>query len=118
MTPTPELRTKLRKLLDERIPEDGSDVDTRFSDADDIDELLIDATNIYEAAATGWTIKAGMFQRELGQIESYTVGQERYDIRKLQDMVNYALKMAETYSRMAASRIGSVILKFKPPEVL
>jgi len=117
MTPTPELRTKLRKLLDERIPEGGSDADTRFSDAD-IDELLIDATNIYEAAAAGWTIKAGMFQRELGQIESYAVGQERYDMRKLQDMVNYALKMAETYSRMAASSIGSMILKFKPPEVL
>lgn len=107
----------MRKLLDERIPEDGSDADTRFTNAD-IDELLIDATNIYEAAAAGWTIKAGMFQRELGQIESYSVGQERYDMRKLQDMVNYALKMAETYSRMAASRMGSVILKFKPPEVL
>ena len=117
MTPTTELRAKLRKLLDERIPEDGSDADTRFTDAD-VDELLIDATNIYEAAAAGWTIKAGMFQRELGQIESYSVGQERYDMRKLQDMVNYALKMAETYSRMAASRMGSVILKFKPPEVL
>jgi len=117
MTPTPELRTKLRKLLDEPIPAGGSDADTRFSDAD-IDELLIDATNIYQAAAAGWTIKAGMLQRELGQIESYAVGQERYDMRELQDMVNYALKMAETYSRMAASSIGSVILKFKPPEVL
>ena len=117
MTPTPELRTKLRKLLDERIPEGESDADTRFSDAD-IDELLIDAINIYEAAAAGWTLKAGMFQRELGQIESYAVGQERYDMRKLQDMVNYALKMAETYSRMATSRMGSMILKFKPPEVL
>ena len=117
MTPTTELRIKLRKLLDERIPEGGSDSDTRFSDAD-IDELLIDAINIYEAAAAGWTIKAGMFQRELGQIESYAVGQERYDMRKLQDMVNYALKMAETYSHMATSRMGSVILKFKPPEVI
>lgn len=117
MTPTPELRTKLRKLLDERIPEDGSDTDTRFSDAD-IDELLIDATNIYEAAAAGWTLKAGIFQRELGQIESYAVGQERYDMRKLQDMASYALKMAEAYSRMAVSCLGSVILKFKPPEVL
>jgi len=117
MTPTPELRTKLRKLLDERIPENGSDADTRFSDTD-LDELLVEATNIYEAAATGWTMKAAMFQRELGQIESYSVGQERYDMRKLQDMVNYALKMAETYSRMAASRMSSVILKFKPPEVL
>lgn len=117
MTPTTELKAKLRKLLDERIPEGGSDADTRFTDAD-IDELLIEATNIYEAAATGWTMKAATFQRELGQIESYAVGQERYNMRQLQDMVNYALKMAETYSRMAASRMGSVILKFKPPEVL
>lgn len=117
MTPTEELRTKLRKLLDERIPEGGSDADTRFTDAD-IDELLTEATNIYAAAAAGWTLKAGMLQQELGQIESYAVGQERYDMRKLQDMVNYALKMAETYSRMAASSMGSVILKFKPPEVL
>lgn len=117
MIPTSELRTKLRKLLDERIPEDGSDADTRFTDAD-IDELLIDATNLYEAAAAGWTLKAGMFQRELGQIESYSVGQERYDMRKLQDMVNYALKMAETYSRMAASSMGSMILRITPPEVL
>ena len=62
----------MRKLLDERIPDGGSDADTRFSD-EDIDELLTDATNIYEAAAAGWTIKAGMFQRELGQIESYAL---------------------------------------------
>ena len=117
MTPTSELRTKLRKLLDEQIPAGGSDADTRFFDAD-IDELLTEATNIYGAAAAGWTLKAGMLQRELGQIESYAVGQERYDMRKLQDMVNYALKMAETYSRMAASSMGSMILKFKPPEVL
>lgn len=117
MTPTPELRTKLRKLLDEQIPVGGSDADTRFFDAD-IDELLSDAANIYEAAATGWTLKAAMLQRELGQIESYTVGQERYDMRKLQDMVDYALKMAEMYNRMAESSMGSVILRFTPPEVL
>ena len=117
MTPTSELRTKLRKLLDEQIPAGGSDADTRFSDAD-IDELLIDATNIYEASAAGWTIKAGMFQRELGQIQSYSVGQERYDMRQLQDMVNYALKMADTYSRMAANSMGSLILRIQPPEVL
>jgi hypothetical protein len=117
MTPTTELRAKLRKLLDERIPEDGSDADTRFSD-EDIDELLIDATNIYEAAAEGWTRKAAMVQREIGQIKSYSVGQEKYDMADLTSLLEYALKMAETYSRMAASRMGSVILKFKPPEVL
>jgi len=117
MTPTTELRAKLRKLLDERIPEGGSDADTRFSDAD-IDELLTDATNIYGAAAAGWTLKAGMLQRELGQIESYAVGQERYDLAKASELLEYALKMAETYSRMAASSMGSMILCITPPEVL
>jgi len=117
MTPTPELRTKLRRLLDERIPEGGSDSDTRYSDAD-IDELLSEAANIYEAAAAGWTLKATMFQREAGQIQSYSVGQERYEMSNPKDLMEYALKMAETYSRMAASSMGSVILKFKPPEVL
>ena len=117
MTPTPELKAKLRKLLDERIPEGGSDADTRFSDAD-IDELLSEAANIYGAAAAGWTLKAAMFQREAGQIQSYSVGQERYEMSNPKDLMEYALKMAETYSRMAASSIGSVILKFKPPEVL
>ena len=117
MTPTTELRAKLRKLLDERIPEGGSDADTRFSDAD-IDELLSEAVNIYEAAAAGWTLKATMFQREAGQIQSYSVGQERYEMANPKDLMEYALKMAETYSRMAASHMGSMILKFKPPEVL
>ncbi len=117
MTPTTELRAKLRKLLDERIPESGSDADTRFTDAD-IDELLSEAANIYGAAAAGWTLKAAMFQREAGQIQSYSVGQERYEMSNSKDLMEYALKMAETYGRMAVSCIGSVILKFKPPEVL
>jgi len=117
MTPTTELRAKLRKLLDERIPEGGSDADTRFTDAE-VDELLSEAANIYAAAAIGWMRKAAMFQREAGQIQSYTVGQERYDLAKASELLEYALKMAETYSRLAASSIGSVILKFKPPEVL
>lgn len=117
MTPTQELRTKLRKLLDEAIPEGGSEADTRFLDSD-IDELLTEATNIYGAAAAGWTLKAGMFQRELGQIESYAVGQERYDMRKLKDLLEYAMKMAETYNRMAASSMGSMMLRITPPEVV
>ena len=117
MTPTTEQRTKLRKLLDEQIPAGGSDTDTRFSDAD-IDELLSEATNIYEAAAAGWTLKATMFQREVGQIQSYSVGQERYEMTNPKDLMEYALKMAEIYRHMAASSLGSVILKFKPPEVI
>jgi len=117
MTPTEELRLELRELLDEVIPEGGMESDTRFTDAQ-LDKLLTKANNIYAAAAEGWTRKAAMLQRELGQVESYSIGQEQYDMRKLKDMLDYALKMAETYSRMAASSMGSTILRFTPPEVL
>ena len=117
MTPTAELREELRELLDEVIPEGGTESDTRFTDAQ-LDRLLGKNRNIYAAAAEGWTRKAAMFQREMGQVQSYSVGQERYDLAKAKDLLEYALKMAETYSRMATSGMGSMILKFKPPEVL
>jgi len=117
MAPTAEAREELRELLDEVIPEGGTEGDTRFTD-EQLDRLLKRANNIYAAAAEGWTRKAAMFQRELGQVQSYMVGQERYDLAKASELLEYALKMAETYSRMAASSMGSVILKFKPPEVL
>ncbi len=117
MTPTAELREELRELLDEVIPEGGTEGDTRFTDAQ-LDRILAKTRNIYAAAAEGWTRKAAMYQRELGQIQSYAVGQERYDLANVKDMLEYALMMAETFRQMAASRMGSVILKFKPPEVL
>ncbi len=117
MTPTAELWEELRELLDEVIPEGGTESDTRFTD-EQLDRLLSKARNIYAAAAEGWTRKAAMFQRELGQFESYSVGQERYDLAKAKSMLEYALMMANTYSRMAASSMGSMVLKFTPPEVL
>ena len=117
MAPTAEAREELRELLDEVIPEGGTESDTRFTDAQ-LDRLLGKSRNIYAAAAEGWTRKAAMFQREMGQIKSYSVGQERYDMADLTSLLEYALKMAETYSRMAASSMGSMILKFKPPEVI
>ncbi len=117
MTPAAELREELRELLDEVIPEGGTESDTRFTDAQ-LDRILAKTRNIYAAAAEGWTRKAAMVQREIGQIKSYSVGQEKYDMADLPSLLEYALKMAETYSRMAASSMGSMILKFKPPEVL
>lgn len=117
MIPTAELREELRELLDEVIPEGGTESDTRFTDVQ-LDKMLSKARNVYAAAAEGWTRKAAMFQRELGQVQSYSVGQERYDLQKLNELLSYALTMAETYSRMATSSMGSTILKFTPPEVL
>lgn len=117
MTPTEELREELRELLDEVIPEGGAESDTRFSDAQ-INRLLSKSKNIYAAAAEGWTRKAAMFQREVGQIQSYSVGQEKYEMAKAKDLLEYALKMAETYKHMAASGVVSIMFKIKPPEVL
>ena len=117
MTPAAELREELRELLDEVIPEGGTEGDTRFTD-EQLDRLLKRVNNIYAAAAEGWTRKAAMFQREMGQVQSYSVGQERYDLAKAKDLLEYALEMAETYSRMAASSMGSMVFRFTPPEVL
>lgn len=115
MTPTAELRLRLRKLLNEVIPGGGVESDTQFFDAD-LDELLAEAQSIYAAAAIGWTMKAGMLE---GRIESYGVGQEKYELTSLKDQLSFALAMAEKYSVMAkASGGGSVILKLSKPEVL
>ncbi|MDI6872274.1 MAG: hypothetical protein QME79_13180 [Bacillota bacterium] len=117
MTPTVELRTRLRKLLGEVIPAGGSDADTRFLNSE-IDQLLSDADSLYRAASTGWTIKAAQLQAELGQIEEYSVGQERYRVVNLQTALRSALDMAERYAQLAASSIGSMIIGVAPPEVL
>ena len=117
MQPTDELVKELRELLDEVIPEGGTEGDTRFADLQ-LGRMLSKANNIYAAAAEGWTRKAAMCQRELGQIQSYAVGQERYDLANVKDMLEYALMMVETFSQMAARSMGSTILRFKPPEVI
>jgi hypothetical protein len=116
MTPTETLRTRLRKLLDERIPTGGSAADTRFAD-DDLDELLTEATSIYGAASTGWTMKAGMYQTEMGDVERMTLGQETEQMVSLKDRVSYALAMSERYASMGKSG-SSMLLKVAPPEVL
>lgn len=115
MTPTDALRNKLRRLLDEKIPADGTESDTRFLDSE-IDELIQEADSIYAAAAAGWTEKAGMYQREMVGLEETSTGQERYKLTSLKDRVEYALKMAKTYGEMA--RPGSYMFGVEKPEVL
>ncbi len=119
MTPTEDSRQEFRELVDELIPEGGIEKDTRFANTQ-IDRLLSRAKNIYSAASEGWTMKAGMLSKELGQIDEYGTGQERYRIMNLHTAINGALTMAKQYANMArtASSVGSVILKIQPPEVL
>ncbi|NSW90218.1 MAG: hypothetical protein HPY74_05985 [Firmicutes bacterium] len=114
MTPTTELRTRLRKLLNEIIPAGGSEADTNFLDSE-IDDLLKENSNIYEAASAGWTMKAGMLQEKT---ESYSMGQEKYDLTSLKDQLAHALAMAEQYAGMAKGTSSGLILKISKPEVL
>jgi hypothetical protein len=108
--------TPLRKLINEVIPPGGVEEDTHFTDAE-LESLLNDKQNLYLAASLAWTIKAGLYQ---GQIESYKVGNESYDVTKLKDQVEHALKMSERYAEMAraAGVSGGVIISVRPPEVL
>lgn len=118
MTPSEKARERLRRLLDEVIPEHGTDKDTRFTN-DELDDILSEAGSIYSAAAMGWIEKAGMYQREMMDVEQETTGQETYRMTSLRDRLAYALKMAETYQSMADGTTGgSRILKIAKPEVL
>lgn len=120
MTPTPELREKLRRLIDERVPANGTDADTRFTDAE-LDELLADAANIDLAAAEGWRRKAGMLAREIGQVASSRAGDVQVDMVNLQTAQMYALRMAEEYERRGQNQVAarrSRVLAYEPPDVL
>lgn len=108
MTITDGFRERLRRYIDEGEA-------TRFTDAE-LDDILRDSRTIYEAASMCWTIKAGMMQREMGDVERLTLGQETEQLVSLRDRVEYALTMADRYAAM--TKRGSVILKVTQPEVL
>lgn len=119
MTPTVELRVRIRKYLNEPIPAGQTDADTRFLNSE-LDELLIEAENVYQAASKGWVIKASLLQ---GDIESYSVGQEKYDLTSLKDQMSHAVTMAGQYASLGESAAGGkvasgVLIKITKPVVI
>jgi hypothetical protein len=119
MEATTELRTRLRKLLNERIPEGGTEASTNFTDFD-LDTLLTESDNLDSAVAKGWTEKAGLLQAD---IESYSIGSEKYDLTSLKDRLNHALAVAKQYGVAAdalkeTANYGSYMFSVQPPEVL
>ncbi len=118
MTPTEELRNRVRRMLDERIPTGGEDSDTRFTD-EEIDDLLEYADTIHGAVSQGWLEKAGMYQREMGEVEETRTGQETYKLTKLKERMEYALAMSQRYGAQDADEKSkgtstSVILGVRP----
>jgi hypothetical protein len=119
MEATAQLRTRLRKLLNERVPEGGTEGNTNFTDFD-LDALLTESDSLDSAVAKGWTEKAGLLQAD---IESYSIGSEKYDLTSLKDRLNHALAMAKQYETAAAAaketaNYGSYLFGVRPPEVL
>lgn len=120
MEPTESLRKRLRRMISDTIPNGGTDNDATFSD-DELNEILEESSNIYQAASELWTLKAGMLQ---GDIESYSAGNERYDLTSLKDRLEFCLSMAKKYKEQAEEVAkqepgnGSFILKFKSPDVI
>jgi len=116
MTPTPELREKLRRLTDEVIPPGGSDTDTRFTDAE-LDEILEAAESVEEAAAEVWELKAARAMSERGGLEESRAGDEQHRFVSLKDYRDHCLQMAALFREKAAP-FGSRLFAFEPPDVL
>lgn len=82
----------LRLLIGERIPETGTEVDTRFSNDELADAINRHNGNLYLAAGEMWSAKAGMFADLTDVSES---GSER----KLSQLFRQANQMAASYTK-------------------
>lgn len=101
MTASEETRTKLRRLIDERIPAGGTAADTRFDD-DELDEILEAASTLEAAAATCWERKASRAMSERGGLEGSKAGDESHTFVKLSDYRDHCLRMAAQYRGVVA----------------
>lgn len=117
MQPTPALRTALRILIDEPVPDGGADEDTLFAN-DEIDGLLSAADDLYAAAGSGWRLKAGrVVSASAGEITESAVGAERYRFVDPATRAKLAADMAAMYDQRSPFG-GSQLLSVVEPNVL
>lgn len=88
---------RLRTMVNDPIPDSGTDADAAFSNAE-LEEILTETNDIYQAASDIWILKAGMVQ---GGIESYAVGSENYELTSMKDQYDHTLAMASMYVERA-----------------
>lgn len=105
MTPTEELRTRLRKLVDERIPFGGTAADTRFSD-EDLDEFLTESGTINQAAAEAWENKAARAFSEQGGMTETTVKDETFKFVDPKKFKEHCRDMAQFYRDRDATPVA------------
>lgn len=94
---------RLRSLLGESVPTDGTDEDTMFSNAE-ITDLLQRSDNVDDALAEGWKIKAGRLSTLVDTVE----GASR---RAMSDAHLHAMKMVEFYTTKDPARVRTRIRK-------
>jgi hypothetical protein len=110
MVPTVEDRTRLRALLDERVPAGGTDLDTNFPDPE-VDAILIGADTMEEAAAEGWLRKAAKAFSMSAGLSQVTVGAERFTFYDPKDFAEFARKMSDQFiaeSGTASTRVYAI----------
>ena len=115
MEPTAERLTELRELIDEVIPADGQDTDTRLTDAQ-LEAMLLSSAKIEEAASKGWTRKAGMAMGERGGLVEEKAGDETLKFVSQKDFRDHCLTMADIFKAKAGKGI-SRLYELDPPTI-
>lgn len=120
MEPTTLNIKRLRLMVSDPAPQ-GAGEPPLFSD-DDLSLMFEEHANIFSLAAEIWMIKAGLVQ---GEIQSYSTGDEKYDLTSMKDRYTHALEMEKLYRAKAEEELknvdgynGSIILKFNTPDVI
>ena len=93
---TEALIQRIRTLLNETIPDGGSEADTHFSTLD-VTITLQRAESENHALYLLWTQKAGIIQRDAGEIKSMSAGGESIEKYTAADYVALGLKTAQGY---------------------
>ncbi|EMB19597.1 hypothetical protein [Treponema denticola] len=87
---------RIRNLLNEEIPKNGTDKDTNFSDID-LTITIQGAESENHALYLLWTQKAGIIQKTAGDIKSIHAGGESIEKYTAADYVSLCLKTAQGY---------------------
>ena len=89
-----ETTLRLRRMVADRLPRDGDDTDTFWTNEDITDLLVWNGNNLTLAALAGWIEKAGFYAERVTVVES---GSER----KLSDIHKHCLNMIKYFTALA-----------------
>lgn len=111
---------RLRLMVNDPVPSLESGSLPLFTD-EELAVMFLEHESIYRIASEIWVIKAGLIQ---GDIQSYTAGNEKYDLTSMKDRYTHALAMAKMYEVKADEDLApgvsgsSYMMKFKTPDVM